>query len=48
VAYISVVFDLARHKKHADQPSGDDDTAGDTEKQLNVVNYPEKEGGAHA
>ncbi|MDP1956482.1 MAG: cytochrome ubiquinol oxidase subunit I [Polaromonas sp.] len=48
VAYISVVFYLARHKKHADQPFGDDNTAGDTEKQLNVVNYPEKEGGARA
>jgi len=48
VAYISVVFYLARHKKHAGQPFGDDDTAGDTEKQLNVVNYPDKEGGAHA
>jgi cytochrome d ubiquinol oxidase subunit I len=48
VAYISVVFYLARHKKHADKPFGDDHTAGDTEKQLNVVNYPEKEGGARA
>ncbi|MBA3595423.1 MAG: cytochrome ubiquinol oxidase subunit I [Polaromonas sp.] len=48
VAYISVVFYLARHKKHADKPFGDDHTAGDTEKELNVVNYPEKEGAAHA
>ncbi|MDP2819053.1 MAG: cytochrome ubiquinol oxidase subunit I [Polaromonas sp.] len=48
VAYISVVFYLARHKTHADKPFGDDNTAGDTEKQLNVVNYPGKEGGAHA
>ena len=37
VSYISVVFYLARHKKHAD-----------TEKELNVVNYPEKEGASHA
>lgn len=48
VAYISVVFYLARHKKHADKPFGDDHTAGETEKELNVVNYPEKEGAAHA
>jgi cytochrome d ubiquinol oxidase subunit I len=48
VAYISVVFYIARHRKHADQPFGDDNTAGDTETQLNVVNYPEKEGGALA
>jgi cytochrome d ubiquinol oxidase subunit I len=47
VAYVSVVFYLARHKTQADQPfgSGMDDT-------LNVVNYPEKEtapqGAAHA
>jgi cytochrome d ubiquinol oxidase subunit I len=48
VSYISVVFYLARHKKHADKPFGDDNTAGDTEKELNVVNYPEKEGASHA
>ena len=47
-AYISVVFYLARHKKHADKPFGDDQTAGETEKELNVVNYPEKEGASHA
>lgn len=47
-SYISVVFYLARHKKHADKPFGDDNTAGETEKALNVVNYPEKEGDAHA
>ena len=47
VAYVSVVFYLARHKTQADQPfgSGMDDT-------LNVVNYPEKEtapqGASHA
>ena len=43
VAYISVVFYLARHKKHADQPFGDD-ANGQLEGQLNVVNYPEKAG----
>ncbi|MDO9357595.1 MAG: cytochrome ubiquinol oxidase subunit I [Polaromonas sp.] len=49
VAYISVVFYLARHRKHADKPfGGDDNTAGDTEKELNVVNYPEKEGAPNA
>ena len=48
-AYISVVFYLARHRKHADRPFGEDDqTAGDTEKELNVVNYPEKEGALNA
>jgi cytochrome d ubiquinol oxidase subunit I len=47
-SYISVVFYLARHKKHADKPFGDDGTAGETEKQLNVVNYPEKEGAPNA
>jgi cytochrome d ubiquinol oxidase subunit I len=47
-AYISVVFYLARHRKHADKPFGDDQTAGETEKELNVVNYPEKEGASHA
>lgn len=48
-SYVSVVFYLARHKKHADKPFGDDDnTAGETEKELNVVNYPEKEGAPHA
>ena len=47
VAYITVVFYLARHKKHADKPFGD---AVDSklEDQLNVVNYPEKEGLSHA
>ncbi|WP_431094898.1 cytochrome ubiquinol oxidase subunit I [Polaromonas aquatica] len=48
VSYVSVVFYLARHRKHADKPFGDDDTAGETEKELNVVNYPEKEGAPHA
>ena len=49
VSYISVVFYLARHRKHADKPFGEDDrTAGDTEKELNVVNYPEKEGTPNA
>ncbi len=43
VAYISVVFYLARHKTHADQPFGND-----LEDELNVVNYPEKEGAANA
>ncbi|MES1977106.1 MAG: cytochrome ubiquinol oxidase subunit I [Pseudomonadota bacterium] len=48
-AYVSVVFYLARHRKHADRPFGEDDqTAGDTEKELNVVNYPEKEGALNA
>ncbi len=48
-AYVSVVFYLARHRKHADRPFGEDDqTAGDTEKELNVVNYPEKEGARNA
>ncbi len=42
VAYISVVFYLARHKKHADQPFGD------VEQQPNVVNYPQKQGVSHA
>ena len=46
VAYISVVFYLARHKKHADQPFGDD-VNDKLEDQLNVVNYPEKEGVPH-
>ena len=41
VAYISVVFYLARHKKHADKPFGDD---APLEDQLNVVNYTEKAG----
>lgn len=42
VSYISVVFYLARHKKQADQPFGE---GGDMlEDQLNVVNYPDKEG----
>jgi len=39
VAYVSVVFYLARHKAHANNPFGDE-----LEDQLNVVNYPEKEG----
>ena len=39
VAYVTVVFYLARHKAHADKPFGDE-----LEDQLNVVNYPEKEG----
>ena len=39
VAYVSVVFYLARHKTHADKPFGDE-----LEDQLNVVNYPDKEG----
>jgi cytochrome d ubiquinol oxidase subunit I len=47
-SYVSVVFYLARHKKHADKPFGDDNTAGETEKELNVVNYPEKEGASNA
>ncbi len=46
VAYISVVFYLARHKKHADKPFGDE-ASGKLEDQLNVVNYPEKEGHPH-
>jgi cytochrome bd ubiquinol oxidase subunit I len=41
VAYISVVFYLARHRKHADKPFGD---GQDLEDQPNVINYPEKEG----
>jgi cytochrome d ubiquinol oxidase subunit I len=40
-----VVFYLARHKKHADKPFGDD---APLENQLNVVNYPEKAGAPHA
>ncbi|OOG43957.1 cytochrome ubiquinol oxidase subunit I [Polaromonas sp. A23] len=47
-SYISVVFYLARHKKHAGKPVGDDNTAGEIEKALNVVNYPEKEGAPNA
>jgi len=43
VAYVSVVFYLARHRTHADQPFGDD-----LEDQPNVINYPDKEGKAHA
>ena len=46
-AYVSVVFYLAQHKKHADKPFGDD-ANGRLEDQLNVVNYPEKEGRLHA
>jgi cytochrome d ubiquinol oxidase subunit I len=51
VAYVSVVFYLARHKTHADKPFGDvgeADGAGRLEDQINVVNYPQKEGAAHA
>ncbi|MEO6016578.1 MAG: cytochrome ubiquinol oxidase subunit I, partial [Polaromonas sp.] len=50
VAYISVVFYLARHKRHADKPFGDGEGGPGVklEEQLNVVNYPEKEGPAHA
>jgi cytochrome d ubiquinol oxidase subunit I len=44
-AYISVVFYLARHKKHADKPLGDDAAL---ENQLNVLNYTEKAGVSHA
>ena len=50
-AYVSVVFYLARHKTHADKPFGDVGEAGGEgrlEDQLNVVNYPQKEGTAHA
>ena len=47
VAYISVVFYLARHKKHADKPFGDE-VNDKLEDQLNVVNYPEKEGHLNA
>ena len=39
VAYVTVVFYLAKYKKHADEPSG-----ADLEDQLNVLNYPEKQG----
>ena len=42
-AYISVVFYLARSKKPAGQPLGTS-----LEDDLNVLNYPEKEGAAHA
>lgn len=48
VAYISVVFYLARHRKQADKPFDDGDAL---EHQPNVINYPEKEGvprGVHA
>ena len=43
VAYISVVFYLARHRKHADKPFGTglEDTP-------NPVTYPEQEGAPHA
>ena len=58
VAYVSVVFYLARHKKHADKPFGEEGAiasddpknpasespSAELEDQLNVVNYPEKEG----
>ncbi len=43
VAYVSVLFYLARHKKHADQPFGDDALKD----QPNVVNYPQKQGATH-
>ena len=42
VAYISVVFYLARHRRHADKPLGDGD---DLQDQPNVINYPEKKTG---
>jgi cytochrome bd ubiquinol oxidase subunit I len=42
-AYVSVVFYLARHVRHADEPF-----SGDQEAAPNVVNYPEKQGAAHA
>jgi cytochrome d ubiquinol oxidase subunit I len=45
VAYISVVFYLARHKKSAHKTGADD---AELEHQLNVVNYPEKAGLANA
>ena len=51
VAYVSVVFYLARHKTHADKPFGEAGEAGGAgrlEDQLNVVNYPQKQGVAHA
>lgn len=43
VAYVSVVFYLARHRKHADKPFGTglEDTP-------NPVTYPEQEGAPHA
>ena len=41
VAYVSVVFYLARHRKQAD-------VVTDIDEQLNVVNYPEKERLGHA
>ena len=47
VAYISVVFYLARHKKQADKPFGDE-ASDKLENQLNVMNYPEKEGHSNA
>jgi cytochrome bd ubiquinol oxidase subunit I len=47
VAYVSVVFSLARHKKHADQPFGEEVSAK-LEDQLNVVNYVEKQGAPRA
>ena len=42
-AYVSVVFYLARHKKHAGQPLGTG-----LEDMPNPVTYPDKEGAAHA
>lgn len=45
-AYVSVVFYLARYKSHADQPFSD--VSSKLEDQLNVLNYPQKEGPAHA
>ena len=47
VAYVSVVFYLARHRSHADEATGDA-AATDLEDRPNVINYPEKEGPAHA
>ena len=44
VAYVSVVFYLARHQSHANKPFGNADSK--LENQLNVLNYPEKEGAA--
>ncbi len=46
VAYISVLFYLARHKPTGDQTSGE--AAAKLEDQLNVLNYPQKEGPSHA
>ena len=48
VAYVSVVFYLARHKTQSDKPFSDADGAGNLEDHLNVVNYPQKAGAIHA